>query len=64
MLLISCNVYYRIVVVSLYVIICLLDWITQARRVYNYKALYKYCILLLICANKELLYIYYITYLK
>ena len=29
-LLISSNVYYRIVFVSLYVIICLLDWITQA----------------------------------
>ena len=30
LLLISSNVYYRIVFVSLYVIICLLDWITQA----------------------------------
>ena len=55
MLLISSNVYYRIVFVSLYVIICLLYWITQEFRVLYYKALYKYCILLLLygCCGRD-----------
>ena len=35
MLLISSNVYHRIVFVSLYVIVCLLYWITQATLEYS-----------------------------